>query len=72
MKEDIKKAFEEALKFKKCQEQNEGEFCSQYIIEDDNCGECPHFVEEATGYEAEEIALDYALSLCEAGKLDTI
>lgn len=72
MKEDIKKVFEEALKFKKCQEQSPEEFCSQYIIEDDNCGECPYFVEEAAGYEAEEKVLDYALGLFEEGKLNTL
>lgn len=72
MKEDIKKAFEEALKFKKCQDRNEGEFCSQYIVKDDDCGDCPYFVEEAAGCEAEVIVLDYALRLFEEGKLNTL
>ena len=72
MNQDIRKAFEEALKFKKCEEQNPEEFCSQYIVKDDDCGECPYFVEEAAGCEAEVIVLDYALSLFEEGKLNTL
>jgi len=72
MDKETKKAFEEALKFKKCQEVNTEEFCSQYIKEDENCGECPHFVEEAQGFEAEEKVLNYALNLFEQGKLETV
>ena len=72
MKEDIKKAFEEALKFKKCQEQSPEEFCIQYVKGLDNCGACPYYIEESTGYQAEEKVLDYALDLFEVGKLNTL
>lgn len=72
MKEEIKKAFEEALKFKKCMDQENKEICNQYVVEDDDCGDCPYFNTEAVGSEAEAIVLDYALSLYEEGKLNNL
>jgi len=73
MKAELKKAFEDALKFKKCQEVNsDDEFCNQYVTEDENCGICPYFVKDIDGYEAEEKVLNYALGLYEEGKLQTI
>jgi len=72
MNEKMRKAFEEALKFKKCQEQDPEEFCSMYIKEDESCGDCPHHVEEAQGIESEVKVLDFALKLFEEGKLDDL
>lgn len=72
MNEEMRKAFEEAMKFKKCQEQPSEEFCSKYIKEDENCGDCPYYIKEVQGIESEVKVLDFALKLFEEGKLDNL
>ena len=70
MQGEMRKVFKEALKFKKCQEVAKEEFCATYIKEDDDCGDCPYYIDEAEGFIQEEKVLDFALELFEEGKLD--
>ena len=68
----MKALFEEALKYMRCRKQDPKTFCKQYVQEDNLCGECPYYVSDPVGQEAEEKVLDYVLELYAKGQFNEL